>query len=329
MTRTLLIRRSIQTLLLAFGLGWSLLAVAEDGDAHAHHAMPDRLASEFRILQVFDDPDGFPDGHLTYDAASERLFLISFGPPANTKGPSVLYELDRDDGRVLRRAQMPFVGEFGSPAFAGGHLYQIIDHQSTLYRISVEGESFGEIVARLPLPKLKELEYDATVPLRFPFVAFRGLSRLDDDRLLVHAQDLGELMVLDTEGKVIERVQTLRSLNGIAAASGRGGERLVLANSDPIKANFEYHVRRYMFRAEPGMVPPVRYGKRAIHWLLLDGQSGEILASLRRLEPRAEAKSVALIGRADVAGAPYGRFTFFALGEEGVYTVEWTPGKPS
>ncbi len=322
------------TALLSWGLSTPPSPVL--GEEHAAHPATSvatdtiHLGTEFRILKVMPAPQGFGGGHLTFDPVSERLFLLSFGPPANTQGPSVLYELAPQDGRVLRRAQMPFAGEFGTPSLVDGVLYQIIDHQSRLYKISVAAETFGQIVNEIALPTLKDLELREQEPLRFPWISFRGLTKTPQDQLLAHAQDLGELVTLDPHsGQILRRVPTLRALSGIAAIPGPQGELWVLANSDPVKANFEYHVRRYMFRSEPGMVPPVRYGKRAIHWILLDAASGEVLASLRQLEPRVEAASVAWIARHDLPGARYGRFTFFGIGPEGIFTLEWTPGKPS
>ena len=321
------------------GLSTALLLVlpltAEDRetDAHAHHrdhAVRDAgMGSEFRILRVFDAPPGFV-GNLAFDAESKRLLLLSFGPPANTKGPSRLYELDPEDGRVLRTAQMPFLGELGTPVFSGGHLYQVVDHQSELHKISVAPESFGEIVETVELPGLNDIEVEENDPLRFPFIAFRGLTATPEGQLVAHAQDIGEFFTLDpATGEPVSRVPTLRALGGIAAAQDPNGKLLILANSDPVKATFDYHVRHYMFRADHGMVPMVRHGKKAVHWVLLDGASGEILASLRRLDPRAEGASVALIDHREVPGTPYGQFEFFATGEDGVFVLEWAPGRKS
>lgn len=305
---------------------------ASPGSHGAHRATPHAdhaLGSEFRIVRILEPPVGFK-GNLAYDRESGRLWLMSFGPPANTKGPSRLLEVDPEDGKVLQAAQMPFLGEFGAPVYIEGSLYQLIAHESKVYRISVQAESFGEILDEIPLPTLNDIEYDGEEPLRFPFISFRGLSRTPEGQLLAHAQDLGEFFVLDrTTGEVRERVQTLRALGGIAATPGKGGSILVLANSDPVRAAFEYQVRRMMFRAEHGIVPSVRYGKEALHWVLLDARSGEILASLRRLDPETDAGSITLVDHRPVSGAPFGRFTFLATGDDGVFTLEWTPGKRS
>lgn len=306
-------------LLLGFG--------SADGQSHRH---PDPLAmgSEFQILKVLEAPTRAA-GHLAYDPESGRLWMITHGPPANTSGPSVLYEIDTEDGRILATAQLPFLGEIGMAAFVEGHLYQLVHHKSKLYKISVERESFGRLLAEIDLPTLNEIEHEDDAPLRFPFISFKGMTYTDGN-LLAHAQDLGELMVLDPEtGRLRSRVATMRALAGIAATRGDRGELLVLGNSDPVKAAFEYHVRRYMFRASHGVVPATRYGKRAIHWVLLDGERGELLASIRRLDPRIEASSVALISREPVEGAPYGRFEFWATGAEGIFRAQWTPGMRS
>jgi len=303
--------------------------VAEADHEHMQHSNSASLGSEFQILRLLDAPSEAP-GHLAYDPESNRLWMVTMGPPANTSGPSRLYEIDPVDGRVRATAQLPFLGEFGMPSFLDGRLFLIVHHESTMYEISVAADTFGEIVKETALPTVNEVGHDGEEPLRFPFIAFKGLTHAGDGSLIAHAQDLGEFFRLDPKtGQAGERVRTLRSLAGISATSGPNGELLVIATSDPIKAAFEYHVRRYMFRASHGIVPAVRYGKKAIHWVLLDGRSGETLASIRRLEPRIEASSVALVGRKDVEGARYGRFEFWATGSEGLFLAQWTPGLKS
>ena len=49
-------------------------------------------APGLKVRRVLVAPPGFK-GTVTYDAASGRLFLVSFGPPANVRGKSTLYEL--------------------------------------------------------------------------------------------------------------------------------------------------------------------------------------------------------------------------------------------
>lgn len=310
--------------LLPLLLGWGAA-----GAQNHRHPDPQAMGSEFQILEVLEAPTRAP-GHLAYDPESGRLWMITHGPPANASGPSTLYEIDAEDGTTLDTAQLPFLGEIGMVAFVDGSLYQVVHHQSKMYKISVERESFGQVLAEIALPTLNQIEHEEEAPLRFPFISFKGVALTAEGDLLAHAQDLGELMVLDPEtGRLRSRVATMRALGGIAATRGDRGESLVLGNSDPVKAGFEYHVRRYMFRASHGVVPATRYGKKAIHWVLLDGESGELLASIRRLDPRIDASSVALISRERVEGAPYGRLEFWATGAEGIFRAQWTPGMRS
>jgi len=298
---------------------------AQAGHRHDDH----RMGSEFRIVRVFEPPQGFR-GNLAVDRQSGRLWMMSFGPPANTRGPSVLYEADLETGRVLRSAQLPFEGQFGPPTFVDGALHQVIAHESKLYRISVDPETFGRIVGSVDLPTLDRIAHDGEVPLRFPFIGFRGMTATAEGKLLAHAPDLGELVEIDpATGRLERRVQTLRAVEGIAAARGERGQLFVLASSDPVKASFEYHVRRFMWRASHGTVPSVRHGKDAVYWVLLDGHSGEILTSLRQLDPRTHAASLALVDHRSVEGSRFGRFTFLTTGDEGVFTIEWTPGMRS
>jgi hypothetical protein len=64
----------------------------------------------------------------------------------------LVYELDINGGRVLAQKEMPFKGDFGDLVFIEGFLYQGLFHESKMYKISTEKETFGNIVTTLPLP---------------------------------------------------------------------------------------------------------------------------------------------------------------------------------
>ncbi len=306
-----------------------LLAAPLAAQEHRHEVAPaDDEAPGLRVRRVLTPPPGFK-GTVTYDADSGRLFLVSHGPPANTRGRSRLYELEPAGGKVLRQAILPFVGELPSPVLVDGVLYQAVHHESKLFRIDVRpGPDFGKVLGELALPTLVDLDVSSRDDVyRFPFVSFRGVSRTPEGELLLHAQELGDLVTVDrTTGRFTRRVPTLKGLAGIAAVPGPRGEPLVLANSDPAQAEFESEVRRFMFRAAHDGPPAPRYGARDVLWVLLDGGSGEVLASAESRDSRAEAGAIALLRREDVAGTPYGRYVFLTTGPEGLLEMEWTPG---
>lgn len=306
------------------------VAAAAQHDEHAgHHAAPAQAGAPaaHRVTRVLNTIPGFK-GNMTFDQESGRLFLISYGPPANIKGPSILYELEPQKGRVLRQATMPFTGELPSPVFLDGVLYQGVHHESKIYKVDARpGDEFGKILGEIRVPTLLEIGYDTEQHVfRFPFLSFKGMTKTPDNRLLIHAQDLGELVFIDpATGRFTHRVPTIKGLAGIAAVPGPRGEPLVLGNTDPIQAEFDNEVRRFMFRAAHTGPPVARYGRKDLLWVLLDARTGEVLASLENLDSRAQAGSVTLLRHEPVEGTPYGRFVFFAVGEEGILQIEWTP----
>lgn len=294
---------------------------------HEHHApAPSEEAAGFRVVRVIHALTGFKGG-MTFDADSGRLFLISYGPPANIKGPSILYEMEPAEGRVLRQKVMPFQGELPSPVYRDGILYQAVHHESKLYRVDVRpGPEFGTILGEVPLPGLDQIEHDSETVYRFPFVAFRGATRTPGGALLFHAQDLGELVEIDPEtGRFTRRTPTLKGIGAIAALPDADGRTLLLAGSDPVQADFESSVRRFMFRAAHTGPPVARRFRPDVLWVLLDAGTGDVLASHESPDSRAEAGAVALLRREPVPGTPYGRLIFLAAGEEGLLEIEWTP----
>jgi hypothetical protein len=140
-----------------------------------------------------------------------------------------------------------------------------------------------------------------------------------DKQIMFHADDVGELITIDREsGKVLKRVRTLKALGGIASAAGPDGKFYVIGNSDPRGS--------YCALAYPPAVSRSAT-QRDISWALLDGETGEVLASIRRQNSPAYASTISLVKHEDKAGSPYGRFVFLATGEEGILTMEWTPVK--
>ncbi len=304
--------------------------------AHAGHNVPAKLDfSEFRVTKVTKVPENFMGG-LVYDPAGKRLWLLSVGPPANTKTSSILYEVDPESGAVLAQAQMPFLGEFGSPALLDGYLYVGIAHESKLYKVEIADRAhLGKIVATVPLPTLNDLTGPITEPFRFPFINFPGLVATPDKHLLLHAEDLGLFLTIDpATGKILKEVRTMVGLGGTAGISGPEGEFLLLGNTNPQVTALKRDLRVFMFRSAHGFTPAYmpqtevacnRQDARDITWALLDPQSGEVLASTLDRCSRTQAASVTMIRREDLPGFPYGKMTFLTVGEEGILTVEWRP----
>lgn len=279
-------------------------------------AYPTREAlKNFKVVKTIRPPENFL-GNLTYDMESGRLWLISLGAPANTKTPSTLYELDINDGRILAQKEMPFRGDFGDPVFIDGFLYQGIFHESKMYKISTEKETFGNIVTVLPLPTLNDLNLvDESHPL--PFIEFGGVGVTPDKKIILHADDVGEFITVDPQtGKMLNRVRTLKALGGLDAVAGPKGETLVIANSDPRGG--------YCALSFPPSISRTPEQKD-VSWALLNGKTGEVVASIRTQNSRAYAGTVSLMKHETVNGTPFGRFTFLATGEEGILQIEWTP----
>jgi len=323
----------------------SIALRAQDHSAHTQHAaqkahnMPAATtsidATDFKVTKVIKAPDNFMGG-LAYDPASNRLWLLSVGPPANTKTSSILYELEPGAGRVIAQAKMPFLGEFGSPVFMDGHLYVGIPHASRLHKIAVSPASeFGKIVKTVRLPTLNDLNETFSEPFRFPFINFPGLAPTPDKKLVLHAEDLGLFLTVDPEnGKLLNKVQTLKGLGGTAAATGPGGHPMLLGNADPETTALKRDMRVFMFRSAHGFTPPYaarteepcgRSDARDITWALLDPASGEVIASTLDRCSRTKAGPIALVKQEQMQGFPYGQLTFLTVADEGVLTVQWKP----
>lgn len=273
---------------------------------------------DFRVLRTFAPPEGFL-GNLTYDLESQRLFLVSLGPPTN-EGSSMLYELNPKNGAILAQAAMPFQGDFGEPVFLDGHLYQGVFHESKLYKVAVDGKSFGKVLGSIDLPTINDLNLVEEAH-SYPFIEFGGVTATPDGNLMIHADDVGEYIKIDKEsGKILARSRTIKAMGGITgvASLDKGNPFFVLANSDPRGGYCALSYPPLLSRSPE---------QKDISWALTDGHTGEVLASLRRQGSRAYAGTVSLTGHEKVADSPFGRFTFFATGEEGILEIEWTPGR--
>jgi hypothetical protein len=144
---------------------------------------------------------------------------------------------------------------------------------------------------------------------------------------MFYADDIGEFITLDREsGEILRRVKTLEGLGGITAVKGPKGEFLVLGNYDPLESTLQAEFRKFMFRAAHGTMPMLlRPKEKTMSWVLLDAQSGELLASITHQASRVYAGSVALLKQEHLSESPYGKLTFLATGEEGILTLEWLP----
>lgn len=286
---------------LALGAGALLLrgapgagaAPADPAGEHAEHAKTglyydqytpphaERAPDPVRVTRVTRVPEGF-QGTFAFDRATGRLWLVSYGPPANTKGPSRIQELDPRSGRVLAQAELPFLGELATPVFLDGVLYQAVPYESKLYRVSVDRARFGAVEGSVPLPSMRDLATpDEMHVYRFPFVNFSGAAPTADGKLLMYAEELGELITLEPRtGRVVSRVPTLQSLRGVTMVNA-GGRQLVLAGADPTEAELKAQMRLFMFRSAEGIVPPssADVRSRPTSGVLLDPASGEVLAS--------------------------------------------------
>lgn len=311
-------------------------SAAEAAEAERHARMGHGVAEAvegLEVRKVLRAPQDFV-GNVAYDPASRRMLLVSFGPPANTKGPSTIYDIDAESGEVLERAKLPFLGEFGGGAIVGDVLYQVVPYQSTLYKVDLRKGTFGQVLSSVKLPTLNDLKLDNDV-YRFPFIAFTGASALPDGTLVLYASDLGELMTIDKDtGALRGRVRTSKGLAGLASVPYGDGRSLLLASFDPIDSAFRQEQRRYMFRSAHGILPleTVRAegnygnpGQKTVTWVLLDPETGEVLSVAATETTRLLAGSVAVVSREDAPGTRYGRLTVWTTGEEGVLSVGWTP----
>ena len=287
-----------------------------------------------RVVRTLPVPPGFA-GHLAYDPASGRLWLLSFGPPAGTAGPSRLYELSPETGEVLARADLPLQGSFAPPAVVGGRLYVGIYWESRIYEIATDPGSFGKVTGTVEVPGTAALGLGGDGHWRYPFLEFAGLAPAPGGNLLVQASYAGELITLDrASGAVLRRVAIPRGLGGIAAAPGADGRTLLIADRDAENAAVVDKVQR--FDVQPAFLPvPTkrsRWGSfasrpepKTVSWLLLDPETGAVLASAEVAGSPVYAGSAALLRREPAPGAPFGRFLLLALGGSGLLTLEWTP----
>jgi len=272
---------------------------------------------DFDVVRTLPLPEGFL-GNVAADPETGRIWLVSFGPPT-APGPSTVYEIDPRNGDVLRRAELPLKGDLSSPVYLDGHLYQGVFHESKMHKIVVDdAERFGEIVATVDLPKLADLNLvDEAHPM--PFIEFGGVGVTPDGNLVIHADDVGEFITLDPDdGSIVARTRTLKALGGIFAAHRGEGDYLIVGNSDPRGGYCALSYPPALSRTPE---------QRDISWAVMDGASGEVLASVRRQNSRAYASGVSLLRYEQANGAPYGKFAFLATGEEGLLEIEWTPAR--
>ncbi len=269
-----------------------------------------------RVVRVLTPPHGFL-GNMTYDAARNRLFLVALGKPTNPNG-SKIYEMDVESGQIVREAALPLIGDFGDPVYIDGFVYQPVYHESKMYKISVldEGE-FGQVMKEIPLPTHADLNLvDESHP--YPFIEFGGAGVTEDNNILFHADDVGEFVTVDREtGRILSRVRTIKALGGLEAVPFRN-QQLVIANSDPRGGYCALSFPPALSRSPE---------QKDISWALLDGKSGEVLASIRTQNSRAYAASVAMYQHRPLSDEKkdYGVFSFFAFGEEGILVLEWNP----
>lgn len=274
-------------------------------------------------------------GNIISDPASGRVWLMSYGPPANTAAVSALYEIDPRTGRVLRSATLPFTGEFGAAAYVDGFLYQVIPHESRLYAVQTASNAIGQIVRRVDLPTFADLDLRRGDRYRYPFIAFTGVTRAERGRLRLYASDIGEFITIDAQtGHIAARVATSRGLSTTVAIPHATPPALVLATFDPADAAFRADSRRFVSRAGHGVLPAemlradARYGhpgRRTITWTLVDPDTGEVLAATAMETETIDTTAIALLERQPTSEGPYGTLVALTLGKAGLLRVEWTP----
>lgn len=305
-------------------------------EQHQLHAAPTSSAEGVTITNVVRAPDRFV-GNVMRDSITGRVWLLSFGPPANTIGSSTLYEMNPATGTVVWQRRMPFHGEFGAAAYADGFLYQVISHESTMYKVSVSDAIPNDgIVSTVKIPTHSDLGVRDDDVYRYPFVAFTAaVGGSSEGSVQLYAADRGELITVDTAtGAPVKRIRTTKGLGSLTRATDANGAPVLLALFDPIDSAFRQETRRFMFRASHGLLPleTVRAegnyghpGQKTVTWVLLDPESGEVLASTSIESTRLNVGSVAFVKSERVPGTRYGKFVTFTTGDEGILTVEWTP----
>lgn len=315
---------------------------SQDHSNHENHEKMDKAeatvesqSDSLEVTKISRLPNQFV-GNVIYSPEANRLWLLSFGPPANTKGPSVLYELDPTNGKEIARATMPFLGEFGTPTCIDNVLYVGIPYESKIHKVSLEKATFGKMLGTLAVPSLTELKLNAPdEPYRFPFLNFTAVATSAEKNLILVADDTGYLVHIDREtGEILKKTSTIKGLDGAATVSHGGNVNLIIGNQDPETVLLKTESRRFMFRARHGFTPPyairtetpcARYGVRDINWVVLDAGTGEVLSSTFQACSRAAAGSLSLIKHESIEGTRHGKFIFYGIGDEGLVTVEWTP----
>jgi hypothetical protein len=292
-------------------------------------------AGSLEHLSTLQVPPGFA-GHMAYDAGSKRLWLISYGPPANKVGPCTVMELDPADGKVIAVAELPLLGGFGPPVAAGQFLYQPVNFESKIYKINIgDREHFGAIQGTIPIPMIADLRAGGAngERLKFPWLEVTGIAVAPDGNLMLHAGDLGELITIDRNtGSVLKRTPTIKGLGGISGVRDNRGRFFLLASLDPDDAAARDKARRFDLRA-PEAVPwkrskvtlfSHRGDRKEVFWILLDGESGEPLASIEDEGSPAFASGTT-VSEFQPDRDAYGRLTFLAMGPAGIVTMRWKP----
>jgi len=278
-------------------------------------AYPKLGAKNFKVVATLRPPDGFI-GNMTYDAANDKLYLVSLGRPTNPNN-SAIYEMDATKGTILAKADLPLIGDFGDPVYIDGYVYQPVYHESMMYKISTKAGEFGKIVKEIALPTHADLNLnEESHP--YPFIEIGGAGVTKDKKIIFHADDVGEFVTIEPDsGKIISRVRTIKALGGLDAVAYNNRE-LVLANSDPRGGYCALSFPPALSRTPD---------QKDISWALLDARSGEVLASLRTQNSPAYAASLALKSHkpAGKGAKDYGKFAFFAFGEQGILALEWNP----
>lgn len=277
-------------------------------------------------------------GNVIADPASGRAWLMSYGPPAADAPTSVLYEVDLNTGRTGRPIPMPFKGRFGAAAVANGSLYQVIPYESRLYEIAIAGPAAGQIVRVLALPTYADVRVTEPARQRFPFIAFTDVIAANPRELRVYASDLGEIITLDAQnGRILKRVPTAKGLSGIVACPAGAGGALLLASFEPGAAAAQAHARRYAPRApsssssleaSSGFGPFGHPARPTTTWLVIDGETGEVLAATALESAMLDAGSIAIPRRADPSATGH-ILHALTLGKDGLYAVDWQPLVPS
>lgn len=316
-----------------------------------------RSTGTVRHLSTVPVPAGFL-GNLAWDADSDRLFLVSFGPPSTGWPSSRLLEVDRETGRVLHQADLPFRGSFGTPVVVDGELLQGVYVRSQLFRLGIEEESFGRVEEVARLPRVTDLgDIGARHRLRFPYLEIRSMTPVGEGHMALLSSDIGELITVDAKGiakadsatgsahtgsaaadgsapallEVVRRVALEPGLSGLARVPSAEGS-WYLTSFDPDASAVYSKVRGFNARGSEVDVSAKRSksafhsrrtGERTVRWILVDGADGQTLATAD-VGRWVWSGNLEILAHFDDAG-PLGRFHVLALGPEGLSTLEWVP----